>query len=115
MSFEYPSTITARKEKKKAEEKKKAQEKENAYIKAVEPVFKKKEGIKQDIAINQLDDALSSKNIGDKLLSPKSVKKVADAAADDNQLGNTERKYQRDLFKKGGSAQIKGWGKARRR
>jgi len=115
MSFEYPSTITARKEKKKAEEKKKAQEKEKAYIKAVEPVFKKKEGIKKELAFNQLDDALSSKNTGDKLLSPKSVKKVADAAADDNQLGNTERKYQRDLFKKGGSAQIKGWGKARRR
>ena len=115
MSFEYPSTITARKEKKKAEEKKKAKEKDEAYIKAVEPVFKKKEGIKKEIGINQLDDALSSKNIGDKLLSPKSVKKVADAAADDNQLGNTERKYQRDLFKKGGSAQIKGWGKARRR
>jgi len=111
MSFEYPSTITARKEKKKAEEKKK----EKAYIKAMEPVFKKKEGFKKELAINQLDDALSSENIGDKFISPKSVKKVADAAADDNQLGNTERKYSRDLFKKGGSAQIKGWGKARRR
>ena len=105
----YPYTGEDKKKKKKAEEK------EKAYIKAVEPVFKKKEGIKKEIGINQLEDALSSKNIGDKLLSPKSVKKVADAAADDNQLGNTERKYQRDLFKKGGSAQIKGWGKARRR
>ena len=42
MAFEYPSTITARKENKKDEEKKKAEEKDKAYIKAVEPVFKKK-------------------------------------------------------------------------
>jgi len=105
----YPYTGEDKKKKKKAEQK------EKDYIKAMEPVFKKKEGIKKEIGINQLEDALSSENIGDKLLSPKSVKKVADAAADDNQLGNTERKYQRDLFKKGGSAQIKGWGKARKR
>ena len=42
MAFEFPSTITARKEKKKADEKRKEKEKEKKFRKAVEPVFKKK-------------------------------------------------------------------------
>ena len=46
MAFEFPSTITARKEKKKADKKRKEKEKEKKFRKAVEPVFKKKEGMK---------------------------------------------------------------------
>ena len=34
--------------------------------------------------------------------------------SDDNQLGNTERKYQRDLFKKGGRINLRGGGCAKR-
>jgi hypothetical protein len=64
MSFEYPSTITARKEKKKAEEKKKEQKMEKDFTKAVKPVFDKKEGIKKELAIMQFEDAISTENVG---------------------------------------------------
>ena len=105
MAFEFPSTITARKEKKKAEEKKKEKEKEKKFRKAVEPVFGKKEGMKKELAMIQLEDALTK---GDKSnLSMKSVKKVADAAADDRQLTKSLQKFERDLFKGGGRAGFK--------
>jgi hypothetical protein len=105
MAFEFPSTITARKEKKKAEEKKKEKEKEKKFRKAVEPVFGKKEGMKKELAMIQLEDALTK---GDKSnLSMKGVKKVADAAADDRQLTKSLQKFERDLFKGGGRAGFK--------
>ena len=63
MAFEFPSTITDRKEKKKADEKRKEKEKEKKFRKAVEPVFKKKEGMKKELAMIQLEDALTK---GDK-------------------------------------------------
>ena len=105
MAFEFPSTITARKEKKKAEEKKKEKEKEKKFRKAVEPVFGKKEGMKKELAMIQLEDALTK---GDKSnLSMKGVKKVADAAADDRQLTKSLQKFERDLFRGGGRAGFK--------
>ena len=105
MAFEFPSTITARKEKKKADEKRKEKEKEKKFRKAVEPVFKKKEGMKKELAMIQLEDALTK---GDKSnLSMKGVKKVADAAADDRQLTKSLQKFERDLFKGGGRAGFK--------
>ena len=105
MAFEFPSTITARKEKKKADEKRKEKEKEKKFRKAVEPVFKKKEGMKKELAMIQLEDALTK---GDKSnLSMKGVKKVADAAADDRQLTKSLQKFERDLFKGGGRAMYK--------
>ena len=106
MAFEYPSTITARKEKKKAEKKKKEQQKEKELIKAIKPVFDKKEGIKKELSIMQLEDALFD---GDKSnISTKGIKKVADAAADDKQLTRSLRKMERDLFRGGGRAGSKG-------
>jgi hypothetical protein len=105
MAFEYPSTITARKEKKKDEQKKKAKQKEMNFRKAVDPVFKKKEGMKKELSIMQLEDALTK---GDKSnLSTKSIKKVADAAADDKQLTKSLQKFERDLFRGGGRAMYK--------
>ena len=105
MAFEFPSTKTARKEKKKADEKRKEKEKEKKFRKAVEPVFKKKEGMKKELAMIQLEDALTK---GDKSnLSMKGVKKVADAAADDRQLTKSLQKFERDLFRGGGRAGFK--------
>ena len=105
MAFEFPSTITARKEKKKDEQKKKAKQKEMNFRKAVDPVFKKKEGMKKELSIMQLEDALTR---GDKSnLSTKSIKKVADAAADDKQLTKSLQKFERDLFRGGGRAMYK--------
>ena len=105
MAFEFPSTITDRKEKKKADKKRKEKEKEKKFRKAVEPVFKKKEGMKKELAMIQLEDALTK---GDKSnLSMKGVKKVADAAADDRQLTKSLQKFERDLFKGGGRAMYK--------
>ena len=105
MAFEFPSTITARKEKKKDEQKKKAKQKEMNFRKAVDPVFKKKEGMKKELSIMQLEDALTK---GDKSnLSTKSIKKVADAAADDKQLTKSLQKFERDLFRGGGRAMYK--------
>ncbi len=75
------------------------------FGKAVEPVFKKKEGMKKELAMIQLEDALTK---GDKSnLSMKGVKKVADAAADDRQLTKSLQKFERDLFKGGGRAMYK--------
>ena len=105
MAFEFPSTITARKEKKIAEKKKKAKQEQKDFAKSVDPVFKKKEGMKKELAIIQLEDALTK---GDKSnLSMKGVKKVADAAADDKQLTKSLEKFERDLFRGGGRAMYK--------
>jgi hypothetical protein len=105
MAFEYPSTITARKEKKKAEKKKKAEQAEKDFAKSIEPVISKKEGRKKDLAMDQLGDALTR---GDKSnLSMKSIKKVADAAADDKQLTKSLQKQDRDFYRGGGRAGYK--------
>ena len=117
MAFEYPSTITARKEKKKKDKKDsgyKVTEKE--FSKITKPVFNKK-GPKGEIAFDQLDAALSSENIGDgKKITKKGLKNIVDAAADDKQLTRTKRKLLRDVYKGGGRAGYKdgskGCGKA---
>ena len=120
MAFEYPSTITARKEKKKKDKKDsgygvdKITEKEASKI--IKPVFNKK-GPKGEIAFDQLDAALSSENIGDgKKITKKGLKNIVDAAADDKQLTRTKRKLLRDVYKGGGRTGYKdgskGCGKA---
>ena len=120
MAFEYPSTITARKEKKKKDKKDsgygvdKITEKD--FEKITKPVYNKK-GPKGEIAFDQLDAALSSENIGDgKKITKKGLKNIVDAAADDKQLTRTKRKLLRDVYKGGGRAGYKdgskGCGKA---
>ena len=77
----------------------------NKFAKAVKPVFDKKEGMKKELAIVQLEDALTK---GDKSkLSTKGVKKVASAAADDKQLTKSLQKMERDLMRSGGRAGYK--------
>ena len=72
---------------------------------AIKPVLGKKEGMKKELAMVQLEDALTK---GDKSnLSMKGIKKVADAAADDKQLTKSLQKFERDLFKGGGRAMYK--------
>ena len=102
MAFEFPSTITDRKEKEKKAKKAKKEKEEKEFAKSIKPVIGKKEGIKKEIAMVQLEDAMGGKN-----LSPKSLKKVAEAAGDDQQLTRTLRKFQRDIFKVGGRAGFK--------
>ena len=77
------------------------------FGKAVKPVFDKDEGMKKELAIVQLEDAITK---GNKNLSNKSVKKVADAAADDRQLTKSLQKFERDVFRGGGRATLKGGG-----
>ena len=114
MAFDIPSVAT---EKRKAREKKKnkkptttkgntvKEEKEfNKFGEAVKPVFDKKEGMKKELALVQLEDAITK---GNRNLSNKSIKKVADAAADDAQLTRSLRKMERDLFRGGGRAGFK--------
>ena len=112
MAFEYPSTITARKEKKKKAKKDsgyKVTEKE--FSKITKPVFNK-EGPKGEIAFDQLDAALSSENIGDgKKITKKGLKNIVDAAADDKQLTRTKRSILRH-YKSGGRAGYSVGGKA---
>ena len=112
MAFEYPSTITARKEKKKKAKKDsgyKVTEKE--FSKITKPVFNK-EGPKGEIAFDQLDAALSAKNIGDgKKITKKGLKNIVDAAADDKQLTRTKRSILRH-YKSGGRAGYSVGGKA---
>ena len=75
------------------------------FSKAIKPVLDKKEGMKKELAMVQLEDALTK---GDKSnLSMKGVKKVADAAADDRQLTKSLQKFERDLFRGGGRAGFK--------
>ena len=76
----------------------------NKFVKATDPVFNKKEGMKKELALVQLEDAITK---GNKNLSNKSIKKVADAAADDAQLTRSLRKMERDLFRGGGRAGYK--------
>jgi len=116
MAFEYPTTITARKEKKKAEKKKKEEKLMQDFAKATKSIHSKKEGMPKEIAMIQFEEAISGKNVG-KGLDKKfekgdmsSIKKIADAAADEKQLARTERKMSRDLFRGGGRASLKGGG-----
>tara|TARA_A100001201_G_scaffold50650_1_gene50384 strand:- start:92 stop:463 length:372 start_codon:yes stop_codon:yes gene_type:complete len=75
------------------------------FSKAVKPVFDKKEGMKKELAIDQLEDAITK---GDKSkLSIKGLEKVASAAADDRQLTKSLQKMERDLFRGGGRAGYK--------
>jgi|MGYP003636943061 hypothetical protein len=120
MAFEYPSTITARKEKKKNKKPVTTkgntvkEEKENQKLEKIfKPVFDKPDSLKRDIAIVQLDDAFSRTEGSEKILKDKSkLKKIVDAAADDKQLERSERRMMRnmsgDAFKKGGRAGYKG-------
>ena len=90
MAFEYPSTITARKEKKKKAKKDSGYGVDKMtykdFEKITKPVYNKK-GPKGEIAFDQLDAALSAKNIGDgKKITKKGLKNIVDAAADDKQL-----------------------------
>ena len=73
------------------------------FGKAIKPVLGKKEGMKKELAMKQLDDAI----LNTEGLSMKGVKKVADAAADDRQLTKSLQKFERDLFKGGGRAMYK--------
>ena len=57
MAFEFPSTITARKEKKKVEKKKKEKE----ISKMLSPLMEKK-GMKGEIASMQLEDVFRTKD-----------------------------------------------------
>ncbi len=113
-AFDFPSVAT---EKKKAKEKNKKpvttkgntvkEEKEDQkFAKIFKPVLNKKEGVKKEIAIIQLDDALSRTKDSDKI-SKKGLKNVVGAAADDAQLTRSLRKMQRDLFRGGGRAGYK--------
>jgi len=100
MAFEYPSTITERKEKKKAEKKKL----EKKLEKIMAPLGKKK-GIKGDISETQFEKAVQGKEdiLMKKVKEGKdSLKKIVDAATDDNQLKSTERKITRDVYLRGG-------------
>ena len=123
MAFEYPSTITARKEKKKNKKPVTTkgntvkEEKENQKLEKIfKPVFDKPDSLKRDIAIVQLDDAFSRTEGSEKILKDKSkLKKIVDAAADDKQLERSERRMMRNMSK-GGRAGYKdgskGCGKA---
>ena len=83
------------------------------FAKATKSIHSKKEGMPKEIARNQFEAAISSENVGtglDKNLAKgdmSSIKKIADAAADENQLASTERKMSRDLFRGGGRAGLK--------
>tara|TARA_R100001509_G_C4673551_1_gene151001 strand:+ start:45 stop:440 length:396 start_codon:yes stop_codon:yes gene_type:complete len=83
------------------------------FAKATKSIHSKKEGMPKEIAMMQFEEATSPKNVG-KGLDKKfikgdmsSIKKIADAAADKNQLASTERKMFRDLLKGGGRAMYK--------
>ena len=78
------------------------------FKKAVNPVFGKKEGMKKELAMIQLEDALTR---GDKSsISMQGIKRVADAAADDAQLTKSLQKISRDLMRSGGRAMLRGGG-----
>ena len=120
MTFNKGSFYPYTGEKKKKKDKKvitkgntiKEEKESNKFAKAVKPVFDKKEGMKKELAIVQLEDALTK---GDKSkLSTKGVKKVADAAADDKQLTKSLEKFERDLMRSGGRAGLRGGGICKR-
>ena len=125
MAFDFPSVAT---EKRKAKEKKKnkkpvttkgntvKEEKEyQKFAKIFKPVLDKKEGLKKELAIVQLDDALGRTKNSDKI-SNKGLENVVNAAADDSQLERSERRLMR-MMSKGGRAGYKdgskGCGKAK--
>ena len=85
------------------------------FAKIFKPVLDKKEGLKKELAIVQLDDALGRTKNSDKI-SKKGLKNVVDAAADDGQLERSERRLMR-MMSKGGRAGYKdgskGCGKAK--
>ena len=83
------------------------------FAKATKSIHSKKEGMPKEIAMMQFEKATSPKNVG-KGLDKKfikgdmsSIKKIADAASDENQLASTERKIFRDLMRSGGRAMYK--------
>jgi hypothetical protein len=57
-----------------------------------------------------MEEALSKKNIGMTAgkMTKRGLMKVVDAAADDRQLGRSQRKFERDVFKTGGSVMARG-------
>ena len=123
MAFEYPSTITARKEKeKKMKAKKKGTEADyhknmsdkemDEMGKIFKPIMSKKEGLKKELSMMQIDDAISRTKNSDKI-SKKGMKKVVDAAADDKQLERSKRRMMR-MMSKGGRAGYSVGGKALR-
>ena len=123
MAFEYPSTITARKEKeKKMKAKKKGTEADyhknmsdkemDEMGKIFKPIMSKKEGIKKELSMMQIDDAISRTKNSDKI-SKEGMKKVVDAAADDKQLERSKRRMMR-MMSKGGRAGYSVGGKALR-
>ncbi len=114
MAFDFPSVAT---EKRKAKEKNKKpittkgntvkEEKEDQkFAKTLKPILGKKEGIKKEISMTQLDDALNRTKDKNKIIG-QGLKKVVDAAADDAQLTRSLRKMERDLFRGGGRAGYK--------
>ena len=96
------SKVTSKRIKKLKDEKA-----QKEFGKAVKPVFDKEEGMKKELAIVQLEDDVTK---GNRNLSNKSVKKVADAAADDKQLTKSLQKFERDLLRSGGRAGLRGGG-----
>ena len=86
----------------------KEEKESNKLTKIFKPVFDKKEGLKKELSIIQLDDALSRTKNSDKI-SKKGLKNVVDAAADDGQLERSERRLMR-MMSKGGRAEYKNAG-----
>ena len=64
----------------------------------MKPILDKKEDTDDQRMLKALSIAQFEDAMGDKKLSTKSLKKVADAAADEKQLKTTERKFQRDII-----------------
>ena len=87
---------------KKLKDEKKLKEFGKELGKATKSIVDKPESMKKDMAKDQFADAVEGKN-----LSMKSLKKVADAAADDKQLTKSLEKFERDLFRGGGRAMYK--------
>ena len=108
---------TKQKEASKATSKKIAKLKEDKLMKefgkATESLTSKKEGPKKEIARLQFEQATSQKGVGEDLSKKlkkgdmSSIKKIADAAADDKQLEKTLEKMSRDVFRGGGRAMYK--------
>ena len=111
MAFDFPSVATEKKLAKKKAKEKKENAKEADMAKTFSPVFNKKEGIKKELSIMQLDDAISRTKNSDKI-SKKGLKKVIAAAADDKQLETSKRHYMRNEFKGGGRTGYKHGGAA---
>ena len=87
---------------KKLKDEKKLKEFGKELGKATKSIVDKPESMKKDIAMDQFADAVEGKN-----LSMKSLKKVADAAADDKQLTKSLEKFERDFLRGGGRAMYK--------